>query len=294
MRAYASYLFVPAHRDGWVQKAVAAGAQAVILDLEDSVPPTQKLRARALAADSIRWLRAHHPEVGVLVRPNALDTGLAQDDVDACVMDGLHGLLLPMVRTAEDVTDFCALVSDAELEARVSLPNRIKLIPSLETAQSVVNCEALATASHRVWSLQSAVARGGDVERELGFEWTVDGLETVYYRSRAVLACRAAGLEHPLVGVWQDIDDLSGLERFALQNRRLGFRGQLLIHPSHCRTVNEVYGASREELDRCRRLVAAYEHAAQRGLGAVDFEGEHVDIAHVKTALAVMERNGEA
>ncbi|WP_183094997.1 HpcH/HpaI aldolase/citrate lyase family protein [Nocardioides stalactiti] len=294
MSPLASYLFVPAHREGWVQKAVAAGAHAVILDLEDSVPDAEKQRARVQAAESIRWLRTHHPEVGALVRPNALDTGLAEDDLAACVVDGLGALLLPMIRTADDVRAFSALVDTAEQASFGSVSGRVGLIPSLETAQSVAHCESLATASPRVRSLQSAVARGGDVERELGFEWTADGLETIYYRSRAVLACRAAGLGHPLVGVWQDLDDLAGLERFALQNRRLGFRGQLLIHPSHCRTVNEVYGATPADLDRCRRLVAAYETAADRGLGAVDFEGEHIDIAHVKTALAVLERNGEA
>lgn len=287
MRTFASLLFVPAHRRGWAEKAVASGAHAIILDLEDSVPAGEKVAARERLRESVTWLREHRPGIGVLLRPNALDTGLAEDDIERCVMPGVDALLLPMVRSAGDVADFADLLDDAERRWNLG-PGQIGLIPSLETAQGLANCESLATSSPRIHSLQAAVARGGDIEREVGFEWTAEGLETLYLRSRVVLACRANGLRHPLVGVWQDINDLDGLHRFSSQNRQLGFRGQLVIHPSHVATVNRVFGDRADELDRYRRMIAAYDAAAARGLGAVDFEGEHIDIAHVKTAMAAV------
>jgi citrate lyase subunit beta/citryl-CoA lyase len=289
-----SYLFLPAHRAGWAEKAARSGSQAVILDLEDAVPDDAKEDAREVAARSISWLSARRPDVVVLVRPNGLESGLTARDLDAVLVPGLHGLLLPMVRTADDVRAFEDLVAGIE-PARAGL-DKVAFIPSLETAQSVANCEALATASPRVWSLQAAAARGADIEREIGFEFSEEGLETLYLRSRAVLACRANGLEHPLVGVWQDIKNLEGLRRYARQNRGLGFRGQLIIHPSHAHEVNAVYGAAPQVLDRYGRMVRAFDEAVAAGHGAVDFEGEHIDKAHIQTArdyLAGHEQSGE-
>jgi citrate lyase subunit beta/citryl-CoA lyase len=283
-----SYLFLPGHRVGWAEKAARANAQAVIIDLEDAVPQGAKDEARAVAIKSIGWLREHRPEVVVIVRPNGLETGLSAADVEAVTVPGLHGLLLPMVRSADEVREFASMLDRFGTDEAAG---QVRLVPSLETAQSVANCESLATASERVWSLQAAAARGADIEREVGFEFTEEGLETLYMRSRVVLACRANGLTHPLVGVWQDIKNIDGLRRYSHQNRQLGFRGQLIIHPSHAEHVNDVYGAAPEILDRYRRMVAAYDAAAAAGLGAVDFEGEHIDKAHAQTARDELARH---
>jgi citrate lyase subunit beta/citryl-CoA lyase len=283
-----SYLFLPGHRVGWAEKAARSGAQAVIIDLEDAVPDHAKEGAREVAEESISWLATHRPDVVVLVRPNGLDTGLTVPDLEATVVPGLHGLLLPMVRTADDVRAFEELLVGVEVRTPGLSP--VFLIPSLETAQAVANCEQLATASDRVWSLQAAAARGADIEREIGFEFTEGGLETLYLRSRVVLACRANRLLHPLVGVWQDVKNLDGLRRFAQQNRELGFRGQMIIHPSHAREVNEIYGASRHVLDRYRRMIQAFDDALADGNAAVCFEGEHIDKAHIQTARDFLAR----
>lgn len=287
MRPLRSLLFVPAHRDGWAQKAARAGADAVILDLEDSVPEPSKAEARALASHTIDSLRAEHPEVTVLVRPNPLDTDHFGRDLAAVVRPGLGGLLLPKIYGPREVLDFASLLEHFEIEA--SLPRGVvEVIPTLETARSLVNCESIAAAHPRVASLMVAAARDADVSREVGFCWTAEGLETLHYRSKAVLACRAAGLRHPIVGLWQEIADLAGLRRFAEDNRRLGFAGQVLIHPSHIETVNDVYAPEPKVVQRFRRMIDAFEQAQANGQAAALFEGEHVDIAHVKTAREVV------
>lgn len=287
MRPLRSLLFVPAHRDGWAQKAARAGADAVILDLEDSVPEPSKAEARALASHTIDSLRAEHPEVTVLVRPNPLDTDHFGRDLASVVRPGLGGLLLPKIYGPREVLDFASLLEHFEIEA--SLPRgAVEVIPTLETARSLVNCESIAAAHPRVASLMVAAARDADVSREVGFCWTAEGLETLHYRSKAVLACRAAGLRHPIVGLWQEIADLAGLRRFAEDNRRLGFAGQVLIHPSHIETVNDVYAPEPKVVQRFRRMIDAFEQAQANGQAAALFEGEHVDIAHVKTAREVV------
>jgi len=139
----------------------------------------------------------------------------------------------------------------------------------------------------------AAAAKDADISREVGFRWSAAGLETMYLRSKVVLAARSAGLDHIVLGLWQDVQDLQGLRAFAEANRDLGFGGQVLIHPSHVEVVNEIYAPSDAELERLRRLVAAYEHGARQGQGAVTFDGEHIDLAHVQSALSILAAAGQ-
>ncbi|WP_067904715.1 HpcH/HpaI aldolase/citrate lyase family protein [Nocardia vaccinii] len=291
MKLYRSILFVPAHKPGWAEKAAAAGADAVLIDLEDAVPEEAKESARATAAESIVALHERYPNVGILVRPNGLDTDHHGRDIAAVVGHRPDALLLPMVRTAADIVAFDALATCAEIEAGLER-GAVGLIPSMETAASVANCEELATASSRVVALQAAAAAGADIERDLGFTWTAEGLETLYLRSRTIVACRANGLRYPLVGVWQDLRNLDGLRTYSEQNRRLGFAGQLIIHPSHVPVVNDVYGLREDEAARLKRLVEAFEAAEAAGNAAVDFEGDHIDIAHARHAREQLARFG--
>lgn len=288
MRPFRSLLFVPGHKPEWADKAVRAGAHALILDLEDAVPAEAKDEARAAVAATVDRLAGG--DTGLVVRVNALEDDLHPKDVAAVVRPGLTALLLPKVRDRDDIVAFDALVTAAEIER--GLPRgSVGLIPSLETARSLTNVDAIA-AGPRVVSLMAAAAKDSDISREVGFTWTPAGLETLYLRSKVVLAARSAGLTHVVLGLWQDVTDLEGLRAFAEANRALGFTGQVVIHPSHVETVNEVYGPSAAELARLRRLVAAYEDGVRQGRGAVTFEGEHIDLAHVQTARSILAAAG--
>jgi citrate lyase subunit beta/citryl-CoA lyase len=288
MKQYRSLLFVPGHKPEWVDKAVRAGAHAVILDLEDAVPAGAKAEARHAVAETIDRLTGG--STGLIVRVNPLDTDLFARDVAAVVRPGLAALLLPKVYGRDDIVAFDVLVTAAEIE-RGMPRGGVGLIPSLETARSLSNVDEIATAP-RVVSLMAAAAKDADISREVGFSWTPAGVETLYLRSKVVLAARSAGLAHVVLGLWQDVADLEGLRAFAQANRRLGFGGQVLIHPSHVAVVNEVYSPGEAELDRLRRLVEAYEQGATRGEGAVTFDGEHIDLAHVQNARSILATAG--
>jgi citrate lyase subunit beta/citryl-CoA lyase len=288
MKPYRSLLFVPGHKPDWADKAVRAGAQALILDLEDAVPAAAKDEGRGAVAATVDRL-AGGP-TGLIVRVNPLDTELFGKDVAAVVRPGLTALLLPKVHGRDDVVAFDALVSAAEIER--GLPRgSVGLIPSLETARSLTHVDEIA-AGPRVVSLMAAAAKDADISREVGFTWSAAGWETLYLRSKVVLAARSAGLPHVVLGLWQDVRDLDGLRTFAQANRDLGFGGQVLIHPGHVEIVNEVYTPGAAELDRLRRLVAAYEEGARKGQGAVTFDGEHIDLAHVQNARSVLAAAG--
>ncbi|MFC8014410.1 HpcH/HpaI aldolase/citrate lyase family protein [Streptomyces cinereoruber] len=288
MNPYRSMLFVPGHKPTWAEKAVATGVDAIILDLEDSVPATDKADARKTVRETIGRLRAQGVRADVWVRPNSVDSGLFGADVEEVLVEGLTGLFLPKVFTAQEIVSIDAVVS--HIEAREGLEaGSIGLIVSYETAVSMAHCEEIAAASPRISSLLGATGPNADVGRELGFEFTPEGLETLYLRSRIVLAARAAGLHHPVAGVWQDIADLEGFRRFAEDNRRLGYRGIVLIHPSHVAPANEVFTPSPEVVDHYQRMIAAFREAEARGSAAVDFEGQHIDLAHAKTAQGVID-----
>ena len=180
MRPYRSLLFVPGHKPAWAVKAVKSGADAVVFDLEDSVPAGEKDAARATVAATIAEVRGLAPDVGLFVRPNALSTRLAGGDLEAVVVPGLTGL-------------------------------------------------------------------------------------------------------------WEDLADLDGLAAFARGGRRLGFRGMIVIHPSHVPVVNDAFTPSAEEIAFYQGLVAAYEEGAARGEGAVRYGRVHIDKAHYDKAVQWLE-----
>jgi len=285
---YRSWLFVPGHKDSWVDKALAARAHALILDLEDAVAERDKDLARELTSRSITRLEGSS-STGVIVRVNGLDTLHFGADLEAVVRPGLTALLLPKVYDVDDVKAFDALVRHFEIKAGMDV-GTVGLVPSLETAKSLVNVESIC-GGPRVVSVMAAAARDADISREVGFHWTPGGLETLYLRSRAVMAARAAGIRNIVVGLWQDLHDLTGLRQFAENNRDIGFTGQVVIHPSHVQVVNDAYALSESELARYRGIVEAYDRGVVDGHGAVLFDGEHIDLAHAQNARQIIEFN---
>lgn len=287
MKPTRSLLFVPGHRKGWAEKAVVAGADAVILDLEDSVPYDMKAETRDMVAETIRDLARNHPDVGVYVRLNALETGMMGDDLEKVAIEGCHGFLPPKTYGARDIVSADALVSHFERRNGVAA-GALEFVLSLETAQAYADCENMITASPRCATLFAGTARDADVSRSIGFEFTPDGFETLYLRSRAVLAVRAAGKDFPIVGLWQDLKNNDGAWKFARDNKKLGFRGMVAIHPSHVTIANEVFQPTAQEVMFYQGMIDAFETAEAKGLAAILYEGMHIDYAHVKTAREVI------
>lgn len=284
MKPIRSFLFVPASRASWVARVPSLGADAVILDLEDSVPADLKATARATVTEAISGLAAQGQRLWVRVNKGPYVYDL--DDLQAVIQAGLEGLVLPKPNGPEDVDVLAAVVSD--FEHRCGLPvGAMAFVPTLETARSLEHAYEIALRP-RVATLAFASAKSGDVQRALGFRWTPEGLETLAFRSRTVLACRAAGKPYPLGGLWQEVHDLVGLRRFAETNRQLGFTGEMILHPSNVAVVNEVYTPGPDEVAYYEGMIRTFENAVAEGRAAVLYEGEHIDAAHVKTAREVL------
>lgn len=280
MHPYRSILFVPAHKPDWATKALASGADCVVLDLEDSVPDDLKAEARVTVRETLPKLRAQRPDVGLFVRPNALETRQSGADLEAVVCPELDGLFTPKIKDATDVLRWETLID--WFEARNGAESLEMIIP-VEMVDAITNCFEIAAASPRVGAMIGPTSEHADIARAVGYRQSREGSETLYLRSRILLACRQYGL-HALTALWEDLGDLEGLRQFADYGLQLGFRGQILIHPSHVPVVHEVYTPSDEDVAYYEDLVATVEKAVAEGQGAVRFRGQHVDLAHADKA----------
>ncbi|WNF00863.1 CoA ester lyase [Streptomyces luomodiensis] len=284
-----SLLFVPGNRTAsWLPKARAAGADAVILDLEDAVPEAD----RAAALDQVTNALARQADTpggpALFVRVTPLDTWAAAEALRGICGPGLSGIVLPKVTGPDDIRLADRLLGWCEREH--GLPRgHVALVPLLESARALHDAHGCAAAAGRVAYPGAITGAGGDVERAVGYRWSPQGCETHALRARVLLDVRAAGAPHPVAGLWTRVGDLDGLRAFAEQNRALGYAGMMAIHPSHVPVLNEVFAPSTAELERAARLVAAVEEAQADGTGAVTFEGEMVDEAMAATARSLLE-----
>jgi citrate lyase subunit beta/citryl-CoA lyase len=284
MRPTRSFLFVPGNKESMLDKAVNAGADALILDLEDSVPPAEKLAARALVARKIPELIGRGQRVWIRVNRTAHIYDL--DDLLQVVQPGVEGIYISKPWGPEDVHMASSMIAEAESRANLAI-GTIRLIPLLETARSMQLCFEIAQIP-RVAGIVGATAKNADVGRALKYVWTPEGRESEYLKSRVVMAARAAG-KVPIGGIWQQIKDLEGLAKASQFDRQLGMAGELALHPMQVETINRTYTPTADEVAFYQGMIDALEQAQAKGRASVMYDGEHIDIAHVKTAREIIE-----
>ncbi|MCI0841847.1 MAG: CoA ester lyase [Chloroflexi bacterium] len=280
-----SVLYVPGNKEDWMRKAPKYGADALILDLEDSVPLQEKAEARALVRNMLDELG----DAGqtLVVRVNTLETGMTGDDLEAIVCDNLYCIILPKVQSPADIAEVEALLKFFERRAGVEI-GKTFIDPGLETAEGIRNAYDIATASDRVAHMGGSGGKGGDTARSIGFQWTPDGMETLFLRSKVLIDSRAAGVQFPISGGWFELRDLDGLRKYATELRQLGYTGMHLIHPYHVPVVNEVFTPTAEQIATWQGLVNAMEEMRKTGGAAVMYNGDMVDIAHEETARTML------
>ena len=281
-----SELFVPGNKEAWMRKAPQYGADALILDLEDSVPPEQKPAARQSVARMVDELGQAGQTI--VVRVNRLETGLTGADLEAVAGPHLYCILLPKVEGPADVIEVDTLLRHVERQKGLETC-RIFIDPALETASGIRQSWEIANASPRIAHMGASGGKGGDTARSIGFQWTPQGMETLFLRSKVLVDVRAAGIPYPMSGGWMDLHDLDGLRAAARQAKQLGYTGMHLIHPSHVPVVNQVFTPTAEEVAHYRGLIEAMEFQRAKGGAAVTFGGDMVDIAHEETARAMLQ-----
>ena len=260
-----------------LDKATGLKPDAVVPDMEDSVPRGEKQNARSLVASYLRTLaEAGHR---VIPRVNALNTGLMEDDLRAVIGPYVYGVSVGKVGSAAEVRRVADAIGRMEVEAGIPFGS-VAVVPWVETARAVVHAHAICTASKRV----TAVAFGGeDLTNDMGIQRTKSEREVEYPRRVAAVAARAAhvlALDTP----YFNYRDTDGLKRNSVESRNLGFQGRFAIHPSQIETINAAYSPSAAEVEQARRVVAAFEEAERRGSAATSLDGMVIDVPVVERA----------
>lgn len=280
-------LFAPGSNERVMTKAMASGADAVILDLEDSVPLNAKAEARALAAMAID--AAARPGPAIYVRVNGAASAFLAEDLAAVVRPGLDAVMLPKAETMEEVQRTAAAIERHEAASKIK-PGSIALILMIESALGVYRCFDLIKASPRVAATCVGVARDGDLQTDLGCSWSIEGTELLYARSKVLLDTRAAGSHiHPLDGVFSDLSDEAGLIQDTRLSARLGYIGRTVIHPKQIAPVRQAYAVPDAETAYYQKVVTEFEAAEKAGIAAITIDGKLVDYAMFERARRVLD-----
>ena len=285
-----SFLFAPGNVARRVEKALTLDADAVILDLEDSVAPADKPATRKLIAEAVG--RPRKPRL--YVRVNAASTPYCFADLLGTVRKGVEGVVLPKVESAAELHAIDWMLSN--LEGEHGLPvGSIDLIPQLETAagvqriERIVQAGSLRTYKPTPWRVRRVAFGAGDFANDVGLSVSMDEPELAEARARLVMLSRAAGLENPLDSPWFHLKEPEGFQRALERSRRGGFQGRLCIHPDQIAPVNAAYMPSAEELAQAGRIVAAFREAEARGAAAIVVDGQMVDYPIVHRAQALLD-----
>jgi citrate lyase subunit beta/citryl-CoA lyase len=277
-----SLLFVPIIREKFVASAHTRGADAIILDLEDSVPEEEKQRGRELIASAAKEVGRAGAEV--LVRINR-PWQQAFRDIEAAVSAPVTALMCPKVESPEHLGVIAELLDVLERQRGMSL-GHTKLVALIETAAAYFRAREIALATPRLVALSLGAE---DFAASVGMEPLGETLEMP--KQTVIIAARAAGiLPLGFMGTVADFKDLDAFRAVVRRSRRFGFAAASCIHPSQLAILNEEYGVSATEAERARRLIAAYEAALAQGVGAVTFEGKMIDVPVVERARALLAR----
>ena len=269
-------------------KALESGADAVIFDLEDSVPMAAKAEARALVAQAIEGAAAKAGPL-VTVRVNAAATGLLEEDLQAIVRPGLFAIFLPKAEHVYEITTTASSLERLET-ARGMKAGSVEIVPMLESALGIYRCFDLLQASARVATSCIGSAQDGDLQTDLGCSWSSDGPELLYARSKVLLDTRAAGKAYPLDGVYSNLADEEGFLRDSRLSARIGYVGRTVIHPKQIAPARSAYAVPQEDIEYYRRVVSEFEAVEKAGTtAAITVDGKLVDYAMYSRAKTVLE-----
>lgn len=273
-----SYLFAPGDNERLLAKVWNAGADAVVLDLEDAVADDCKSAARELTARALRDRPAN--PVDAWVRINDLADEIWREDIRALPAAALAGVRVPKAESRRQLDMLDEELARAEERAGLE-SGHLRVTCTIESAVGLLDARRLA-AHPRVSHLAFGEA---DFVADIGAEVGEDSRSTLYARSQLVVAARAAGIAAPIAPVHTHLDDAEGLRRSTREARQLGFFGRSAIHPKQIATIHDVFTPGVDEVRKARDVVRAYQEA---GGGAATSDGQFIDAAVVRRATHVL------
>lgn len=279
-KLYRSLIFVPGNNPRFLEKAKSLPADIVCFDLEDSVPEKEKKKARNLIKKALNERKKYSPSV--YARTNSPLSGKIPADLQEIVQKGIDGIVIPKVNNSKELKKIEKAISNLEKKRKL---RPIEIMPSIESAEGVVNAYDIASSSKRVSALVFGVF---DLLDNMGIEYTKQPEGARYARAKIPIAARAAGVL-ALDAIWQDIKDEKGLKNDCKIGKELGYSGKTIIHPDQISITHKSFHPNKTEIEWAKKVCTVYLNSSKTGKGATTVEGKMIDEVHYKRAKALLE-----
>jgi citrate lyase subunit beta/citryl-CoA lyase len=274
-----SRLYLPGNEPKFFINAGLHKPDGIILDLEDSVAPSEKEAAQLLVRNALRSVDFYGAER--MVRINQLPKGCV--DLKYIVPHNVHVILIPKCESADQVKQIEKEVKRLKQEFKIK--NEIYFMPIIESALGVIKAFEIASASKNNCSLAIGLE---DYTADIGTQRTNEGKESIFARQMLINAAKAAGIQ-AIDTVFSDVGDMEGLRQSVIEAKTLGFEGKGCIHPRQVQVVHEAFAPTIEEIEKAKKIVLAFEDADKKGLGVVSLGNKMIDPPVVKRAQRIIE-----
>ena len=279
-RLFRSLLFVPGNNPRFLEKAKTIPADIICLDLEDSVPDSEKKNARKLIKEALKSRSTYKADI--YVRTNSPASGKIPDDLEEIIQKGLDGIVIPKVNNSKELLKIQKIISKLEKKRKLE---QTSLIPSIESAEGVVNTYDIASSSKRITAVIFGVF---DLLNDMGIEYTKQPDGAKYARAKIPLDAKAAGV-YAIDAIWQDLQDQNGLKEDCAIGKSLGYAGKSIIHPDQIAMTHDAFAPNKAEIEWAKKVCDTYVASTKKGRGATVADGKMIDEVHYKRAKALLD-----
>ena len=277
---FRSLIFVPGNNPRFLEKAKKIQADIVCFDLEDSVPDNEKTSARKLIKNALKSRSEYSSSI--FVRTNSPLSGKISSDLKEIIQKGIDGIVIPKVNNISELKKIQKILSGLEKSKKLK---PIQIIPSIESAEGVVNSYQIASFGKRVTAIVFGIF---DLLNDLGVEYTKDSPGGKYSRYKIPVDAAAAGIS-AIDGIWQDLNDLKGLQKDCNFGKSLGYTGKSVIHPDQISMVHKSFHPNKTEILWAEKVCTVYLESTKKGKGATTVDGKMIDEVHYKQAKALLD-----
>jgi len=277
---FRSLIFVPGNNPRFLEKAKKIQADIICFDLEDSVPDREKTSARKLIKNALKSRSEYSSSI--FVRTNSPLSGKISSDLKEIIQKGIDGIVIPKVNNVTELKKIQKTLSILEKSKKLK---PIQIIPSIESAEGVVNSYLIASFGKRVTAIVFGIF---DLLNDLGVEYTKDSPGGKYSRYKIPVDAAAAGIS-AIDGIWQDLNDLKGLQKDCNFGKSLGYSGKSVIHPDQISMVHKSFYPNKTEISWAEKVCKVYLESTKNGKGATTVDGKMIDEVHYKQAKALLD-----
>ena len=277
---FRSLIFVPGNNSRFLEKAKKLEADIVCFDLEDSVPDIEKVNARKLIKNALKSRKLY--KSSIFVRTNSPTSGKIPNDLKEVIQKGIDGIVIPKVNNVKELQKIVKTLSGLEKKQKLK---PIQIIPSIESAEGVVNTYNIASFGKRIPAVVFGVF---DLLNDLGVEYTKESEGEKYSRGKIPVDAHAAGIV-AIDAIWQDLKDSKGFQKDCKTGRSLGYSGKSIIHPDQISVVHKSFYPNKTEILWAEKVCKVYSESTKKGKGATTVDGKMIDEVHFKQAKALLE-----